>query len=133
MVDQVRKVEGAVKGLVSKVVGRLQFSLSVSLPRVTRIETGFAASGWMPSVGRLEVQTQDRSDVPELARAEASLRRAKNQTRARAILSTYSIDKGKVFVANGTPYIRFVTTDRAITGAINKSIERTLVSVATKT
>lgn len=65
-------------------------------------DTGWARSNWIPSIG-VSSERQGNLIDPD-AGAVAEARRASEQGQA-LIATTYTLNKGKVFVTNNVPYI----------------------------
>lgn len=108
-------------------IGKFQLRLWQVLASATPVDTGFARSGWTPSVGsRIVDALRPPADV-EAAKSAASKRLSKNSAAALKIAQSYRLQSGKVFITNATPYIVRLN-DGYSAQAGKKFVERAIVT-----
>lgn len=106
MTRQSREIEELIVRAASRAAGQVQFRALQALASATPVDTGYARSGWSPSIGTSPTQPNPRPETG--ASSAASQQRAKNQAESRRILDRYRIDLGPIFITNNVPYIVFL-------------------------
>ena len=108
MTDQPEKIAEILNTVASRFVRVFQLRALQALASGTPVDTGYARSGWTPSVGAPMASAEDRPKSESAARSAARARRAQNNAMSRDIATTYKIDFGPVFVSNAVPYLVYL-------------------------
>ena len=101
MADQVKITAGLLRSAVEKISQRLTTSLTRKLRDLTPVDTAFAQSNWIPSIGSPAEGTDGERPTEVGQRASAALQEAG----IAAVDGGYSLDQGPLFVANNVTYI----------------------------
>ena len=106
--QQLRRIELKLYAKGEDVVRKIQLRAMQALRSGTPVDTGFARSGWTPSVGSPMAQALNRPATETAAKAAARKRASKHLAEAQKIAQTYKLRQGPAFISNATPYIGFL-------------------------
>lgn len=118
-------------GAVEDTVGKLQLRAWQVLAIATPVATGFARSGWTPSVGSPVVDRLDRPTSEKEARKSARAMYTANLATAKKIAATYRVGQGSAFLSQNVIYVQFLnkgSSSQAPAGFIERGIEVTVKS-----
>ena len=91
----------ALERFVEKIVTNIARDVTNQLYGATPVNTGFARSNWIPSIGRPRLLNLVGVE-PTSSKAAAS---RTSQTSALAGLRSYKLSRGSVYIVNNVPYI----------------------------
>ena len=131
MNQEVRQVIAALDQFVEEVVQRVTLEATANLIEDTPVDTGWARSNWVPSIGAPFEEIAGSRDQAEVG----NLNTAPQQQGIATVATGYRLPQGNVFISNNVPYIvnlnegssqqapaAFVQT--AIARGIREAIER---------
>lgn len=117
---------------VTSVVRRLAVNTTANLIETTPVDTGWARSNWIPSVGVSfdgNMFETSRDFRRALTGGAISL-----QQRGTAQVSRYALNQGLVYISNNVPYIRRLnegSSSQAPAGFVQGAIIRTITELTT--
>lgn len=110
-----RAIEGATTAIAIEVTAELR--------QATPVDTRFAASSWIPSVGAPSAEMGGSPEAPSPSAAEAGLAR----------VAAFRLSDGKAHVANNARYIKFLdegSSTQQPAGFVRRCIEQGLQAAA---
>lgn len=93
---QIRAIVDDLTGLASRAVAKIALDITANLVETTPVDTGWARSNWVPSIGAPETEVAGSPDSIDQGA----------QRSGQASLLGYDIARGAVFVSNNVPYIQ---------------------------
>jgi hypothetical protein len=91
-----------------RTVGKLQLRCLQTCISATPVKTGFARSGWVPSVGSPITKPYTVPKTEKGRRAAAKGQRAAAEARGRALAALYKVKLGKAFLSNNVHYVKYL-------------------------
>lgn len=99
---QIRAIVRGIERLTERVVTKITLDVLANLIETTPVDTGWARANWVPSIGSaFEADLGGVRATPQAA-ASASQRQS---SAAASVASTYSLDRGRVYITNNVPYV----------------------------
>lgn len=117
-------VIAGLRGAVADAVKRVAFNISAELISTTPVDTGWARSNWVISIGEpISSPVGSRDAVDQSAQADGQAR-----------MLVYDVMQGAVHITNNVPYIEVLNTGhspQAPAGFIEAAIARGLATATT--
>lgn len=112
--EQVAEVEAGLTSLAEDAVKMVAINATANATAATPVDTGNARRNWIPAIGA-------RVERPDESGSGAA------QAAGQAALSSYRLEKGRVYVSNPTPYIERLDAGhsaQAPAGFVRQAIEQ---------
>lgn len=128
MADQVATIIAELDRFAARIVTKITLDCTANLIETTPIDTGWARSNWVPSVGDGTGPAQPASKPGP---AEVAGAQGQQQAGLASVLAGYRISLGRVTIANGVPYIQRLNdghSQQAPAGFVQRAIEKAVRS-----
>lgn len=124
---EVNRVVLALKGLTDKMAKRLTLRVTANLIEDTPVDTGWASSNWVPSIGVPFTSIAGSKDG-----SKVTLDRSPSERGKADVVANYTLDKGAIYISNNVPYIKFLnegSSAQAPALFVEAAVERALKQV----
>ena len=111
------QVGSEINRVLSKLVGKLATNITIELVNATPVQTGFARSNWIPTIGVPFVGVVGSREGVDYS----------VQLSAVASLAGYSLDRGNIYITNNVDYIDELnagTSPEAQAGFVEDVVDR---------
>lgn len=133
-VTTARGMERLLNSATSHVIRHLVTNVTVELVINNPKDTGWSSSKWDPSVGRHSTVPQPRPRDRAVASQLAVTSLLANRGRVLAIMNSYRVEQGSVFIVNNAPYIEGLNNGKSpqqSPGFVQRSITAGIVRTFT--
>lgn len=131
--SQADAIFAALEKEVARFITDATLEVTTNLIETTPVDTGFARSSWVPTIGR-PIDTSSLVATPDIGEVAAQ------QNGGIAALLSYELKDGPVFVANAAPYIERLNDGSStqqpagfVEAAINKGVATAQTRLAART
>lgn len=106
------------KKSIERTIKKLVLDVTANLVGTTPVDTGWARSNWVPSIGTpVEQPTGSKESVSSGAQDQGLA----------AVAATYTLERGPIWISNNVPYITLLnsgTSQQAPAGFVQAAIRR---------
>jgi len=125
---EIRAVMGDLKKFTTRLVQEITLSVNGQLVKTTPRDTGWARNNWIPEIGHAYAGTSGTREAAE----QGVIDQSSQQQGVAKILTSYSIERGPVYITNNVPYIGELndgSSKQAPAGFVQLSIARGIENV----
>lgn len=125
MATNVNSVIAELDRFTNRLVAKIALDANSNLIEATPIDTGWARANWIPNVGRPSGPSQPEGG----ATPNVSAARSQQSSGEADILTSYTIERGRIYISNGVPYITRLNdghSNQAPAGFVEQAVDKAL-------